>query len=80
MPSGKRPKKSARGGRVPPGRRPPSATSTAAPEPPQRPRKTRSRAPEKSAGIFSEVESLINSALDEIDRGAERLARELGLR
>jgi hypothetical protein len=26
------------------------------------------------------LESLIDSALDEIDRGAERLARDLGLR
>jgi len=65
------------GALVPPPRVPPGAVATAAPLPPRDPEPTRVRTPRTRRMPFA---SLIEAALDGLDRAGDRIASAFGLR
>ncbi len=69
-----------RGALVPPNRYPPTAIGTDTPEPPKPPRQSRQVHVERHVSFGAGLKSLVNKVLDGVDRVAETIAVELGVR
>lgn len=80
MVSGELPQPEPRGALVPPDRHPPTAIGTDTPEPPRPPRRTRHRSVERTVSIGPDLKAVMNKVLDAVDRVADTIAAELGIR
>ena len=68
------------GALVPPDRHPPTALGTDTPEPPRPPRHAWHRNTERTISIGPDLKATVNKVLDAVDRVAEKIAVELGIR
>ena len=80
MASDELPRPEPRGALVPPDRRPPTALGTDTPEPPRPPRQHWQRHMERTINIGPDLKAAMNKVLDAVDRVAETIAVELGIR
>lgn len=69
-----------RGALVPPDRHPPTALGTDTPEPPRPPSPIRHITVERHVHLGPDVRRLVSTVLDTIDRVADTIADELGVR
>ena len=65
---------------VPPSRRPPTAVGADTPEPPRPPQRSHEADVEHRWRMKPELRKLVNTVLDAVDRVAEKIAVELGVR
>ena len=74
------PQPESRGALVPPDRHPPTAIGVDTPEPPRPPRRARHVHVERHVHVGPDLRKAMSAMLDTLDRAAEIVAVELGLR